>query len=151
MNMSNVCEIALSNATPDEIRDLLAHTKRIAVVGLSDKPDRPSYEVAAYMQQAGYRLLPVNPQVQGEILGEKVYASLSDIPEPVDLVNIFRRPEAVPALVEEAIRIGAKAIWMQEGIVHNAAAELARANGLKVVMDRCLLREHRRLAQDASA
>jgi len=149
--MSNVCEIALSNATPDEIRDLLAHTKRIAVVGLSDKPDRPSYEVAAYMQQAGYRLLPVNPQVQGEILGEKVYASLSDIPEPVDLVNIFRRPEAVPALVEEAIRIGAKAIWMQEGIVHNAAAELARANGLKVVMDRCLLREHRRLAQDASA
>lgn len=149
--MSNVCEIALNNATPDEIRDLLAHTRRIAVVGLSDKPDRPSYGVAAYMQKAGYRILPVNPQVQGEILGEKVYASLSDLPEPVDLVNIFRRPEAVPALVEEAIRIGAKAIWMQEGIVHNAAADLARANGLKVVMDRCLLKEHRRLASDASA
>ncbi|MFQ3594089.1 MAG: CoA-binding protein [Gemmataceae bacterium] len=144
--MNEVCELPLSNATPDEIRDLLLRSKVIAVVGLSEKPDRPSYGVAAYMQQAGYRIIPVNPQASGPILGEKVYASLKDIPEPIDLVDIFRRPDAVPEIVQEAIAIGAKAVWMQEGIVHNAAADQARAAGLHVVMDRCLLKEHRRMS-----
>jgi hypothetical protein len=143
--MNDVCEVALSNATPDEIRELLTRTRVIAVVGLSDKPDRPSYRVAAYMQQAGYRIVPVNPQVVGTILGETVYATLSDIPEPLDMVDIFRRPDAVPEIVKEAIALGAKSVWMQEGIVNNAAADDARAAGLSVVMDRCLLKEHLRM------
>jgi predicted CoA-binding protein len=137
--------VALSNATPDEIRELLQRTRVIAVVGLSDKPDRPSYGVAHYMQQAGFRIVPVNPQVQGTILGEKVYASLKDIPEPIDMVDIFRRPDAVPEIVKDAIAVGAKSVWMQEGIVNNAAADDARAAGLSVVMDRCLLKEHMRM------
>jgi predicted CoA-binding protein len=143
--MNDVCEVALSNATPDEIRELLQRTRVIAVVGLSDKPDRPSYGVAHYMQQAGFRIVPVNPQVQGTILGEKVYASLKDIPEPIDMVDIFRRPDAVPEIVKDAIAVGAKSVWMQEGIVNNAAADDARAAGLSVVMDRCLLKEHMRM------
>jgi predicted CoA-binding protein len=116
----------------------------IAVVGLSDKPDRPSHGVAAYMQSAGYRIIPVNPAVK-EVLGEKSYSSLKEIPENVDLVDVFRKPEAVPEIVEDAIAIGAKAVWMQEGVVHNAAADRARAAGLQVVMDRCILKEHRRI------
>ena len=143
--MNDVCEVALSNATPDEIRELLQRTRVIAVVGLSDKPDRPSYGVAHYMQQAGFRIVPVNPQLQGTILGEKVYASLKDIPEPIDMVDIFRRPDAVPEIVKDAIAVGAKSVWMQEGIVNNAAADDARAAGLSVVMDRCLLKEHMRM------
>ena len=96
------------------------------------------------MQRAGYRIIPVNPQV-AEVLGEKSYARLEDIPEPVDMVDIFRRAEFVPEIVESAIRIGAKTIWMQEGVVHEAAAERARQSGLAVVMDKCTLKEHRKL------
>ena len=142
--MSEVCEIPLENASPDEVREILKATKVIAVVGLSDKPDRPSYGVAAYMQRQGYRIIPVNPAV-AEVLGEKAYASLKDVPEKVDMVDVFRKPDALPGIVEEAIAVGAKSVWMQEGVVNNAAAERARAAGLKVVMDRCLLKEHRRM------
>jgi predicted CoA-binding protein len=139
--MSDACEMPLQNATPQEIRDILKTAKVIAVVGLSDKPDRDSYRVAAYLQSAGYRIIPVNPAVK-EVLGEKAYATLRDVPEKIDIVDVFRKPDAVPPIVEDAISVGAKAVWMQEGIAHNAAADRARAAGLKVVMDRCTLKEH---------
>ncbi len=126
------------------IPELLRNAHTIAVVGLSGKRYRPSYGVSEYMRTAGYRIIPVNPNEQ-QVLGEKSYASLDDVPEAVDIVNIFRRSEFVPDIVEAAIRKGAKAIWMQEGVVHEAAAERARASGLEVVMDRCILKEHRRL------
>lgn len=125
------------------IPELLSNSKTIAVVGLSSDPFRPSYGVTEYMQQAGYRIIPVNPK-ETEILGEKAYAKLSDIPFPVDIVNIFRRPVDVPPVVDEAIRMGAKSIWMQSGITHPEAAERAAAAGLTVVMDRCIMIEHRR-------
>lgn len=140
--MSDACELPLANATPDEIRQLLATARTIAVVGLSDNPDRDSHRVAAYLQQAGYRIVPVNPNL-ASVLGEPAFASLREVPVSVDVVDIFRKPEAVPSIVADAIAIGARAIWMQDGIVHNAAAEQARAAGLRVVMSRCLLREHR--------
>ena len=124
--------------------DLLRNSHTIAVVGLSGKRFRPSYGVSEYMQRAGYRIIPVNPH-EDEVLGEKSYASLDEVPEPVDIVDIFRRPEFVPEIVEAAIRKGAHAIWMQEGVIHEAAAERARAAGLEVVMDRCILKEHRRI------
>ncbi|MCC6340691.1 MAG: CoA-binding protein [Bryobacterales bacterium] len=127
------------------IRELLQESRTIAVVGLSGNRLRPSHGVAEYMRDQGFRIIPVNPN-ETEILGERSYASLEEIPERVDIVNIFRRPEFVPPLVESAIRIGAKCVWMQEGVVHEAAAERARAAGLLVVMDRCILKEHRRLA-----
>jgi hypothetical protein len=139
--MSDFCEMPQKNATSEEIREILNSARVIAVVGLSDKPDRDSYRVAADMQRAGYRIIPVNPAVK-EVLGEKSYSSLRDVPEKIDIVDIFRKPDAVPAIVEDAIAVGAKVVWMQEGIVHNEAADRARAAGLKVVMDRCLLREH---------
>lgn len=126
------------------IDEMLRSTKTIAVVGLSRKPWRASYGVSEYMQSAGYRIIPVNPH-EGEVLGETAYRTLDDVPEPVDMVNVFRRSEAVPEIVEAAIRIGAKSVWMQEGVEHEEAAALARAAGLSVVMDRCLLKEHRRL------
>ena len=126
------------------IPDMLRNAHTIAVVGLSSKRFRPSYGVSEYMQRAGYRIIPVNPQ-ETEVLGEKCYARLEDIPESVDIVDIFRRSEYVPEIVEAAIRKGARAIWMQEGVVHEAAAEKAREAGLDVVMDRCILKEHRRL------
>ena len=126
------------------IAELLRTTHTIAVVGLSDKRWRPSYGVSEYMQRAGYRIIPVNPGV-GEVLGEKCYPTVEAVPEPIDIVNIFRRSEAVPEIVDAAIRIRAKAIWMQEGVAHEAAAARARAAGLVVVMDRCLLKEHRKL------
>lgn len=128
----------------DELRVLLANTRTIAIVGLSDKPWRDSYRVAAYLQRHGYRILPVNPNLR-EVLGEKAYARLEDVPETIDLVDIFRRADAVPEIIDAAIVIGAKAVWMQEGVVHEAAAAKARAAGLQVVMDRCILKEHRRL------
>ncbi len=142
--MNEGCELPAQNATPDEVREILQTARIIAVVGLSDKPDRDSYRVAAYLQQHGYRIIPVNPAVQ-EVLGEKAYPRLEEVPERVDVVDIFRRAEAVPEIVESAIAIGAGVVWMQDGIVHNQAADRARAAGLKVVMSRCLLREHRRL------
>ena len=126
------------------IERILKSTKTIAVVGLSGNPMRPSFGVSEYMQDAGYRIIPVNP-TEETILGEKVYASLSAIPEPVDCVDVFRKPDAVPEIVDEAIAIGAKSVWLQEGVVHEEAAAKARAAGLDVVMDRCILKEHRRL------
>ena len=123
---------------------LLRSAKTIAVVGLSSRRARPSYGVSEYMQSRGYRIIPVNPR-ETEVLGEKAWATLDEIPEPVDIVDIFRRAEFVPDIVEAAIRIGAKCVWMQEGIVHEEAAARARAAGLEVVMDRCILKEHRRM------
>jgi predicted CoA-binding protein len=139
--MSDACETQPSDATPEEIRAILRETKVVAVVGLSDRPDRASYQVAAYLQAAGYRVIPVNPAVS-EVLGEKAYASLRDVPGPIDLVDVFRKSEAVPEVVEDAVAVGAKAVWMQEGVVHHAAAGRARAAGLRVVMNRCVLKEH---------
>ena len=127
------------------IAAILLDSHTIAVVGLSGKRYRPSYGVAEYMQKAGYRIIPVNPR-ESQILGEKCYPDLESIPEAVDIVNIFRRPEFVPAIVEAAIRKGAKAIWMQEGVVHEEAARQAEAAGLAVIMARCILKDHRRLA-----
>lgn len=143
--MANECEFPASNATSEEIAALLRSSKTIAVIGLSPKPERPSHSVSAYMQAHGYKILPVNPG-QTEILGEKVYKSLLEVPGRVDIVDIFREPSAVPEIVDQAIAIKAKSIWMQEGIVHNAAAEKARAAGLVVVMNKCIYKEHARLA-----
>jgi predicted CoA-binding protein len=126
------------------IRDLLRDSKTIAVVGLSGKKFRPSYGVAEYMQKAGYRIIPVNPN-ETEVLGEKSYARIEDIPEHIDIVDIFRRPEFVGPLVDSAIQVGANTIWMQEGVVHEDGAQKAREAGLAVVMDRCILKEHMRL------
>lgn len=120
---------------------ILKSSRTIAVVGLSSRRHRPSYGVAEYLQSAGYRIIPVNPQ-ETEVLGEKSYARLEDIPEKVDIVNVFRRSEFVPEIVEAAIRIGARAIWMQEGVLHSEAAAQARRAGLLVFMDTCMLKEH---------
>ena len=126
------------------IPQLLKSAKTIAVVGLSPRRMRPSHGVAQYLQEQGYRVIPVNPAAT-EILGEKSYARLEDVPEKIDVVDIFRRSENVPEIVESAIRIGAKAVWMQEGVIHEEAAKRAEAAGLFVVMDRCILKEHHRL------
>ncbi len=132
-----------ARAMSDAMEEILRTSRVIAVVGLSSRPNRPSYGVARYLQTAGYRIIPVNPG-ETEVLGEKAYARLEDIPEPVDIVNIFRRPEYVPEIVEAAIRIGAKAVWMQEGVGNPAAAEQARRAGLFVASDLCILKEHAR-------
>jgi hypothetical protein len=133
-------------ANPDDaaLRDLLKTVRTIAVVGLSPQPARPSHRVAQAMQRYGYRIVPVRPLVDA-VLGEKAYASLADIPFPVDLVNVFRAAEHVPAIVEQALALHLPAIWIQEGIVHDAAAQRAQAGGMTVVMDRCLLKETIRL------
>ncbi len=127
----------------DEITELLKRAKTIAVVGLSDSPLRPSHGVAAYMQSQGYRIIPVNPTIKGA-LGEKAVGSLSDIREKIDIVDVFRRPEGVPEVVDEAIKLGVPAIWLQEGVIHEDAAAKARQAGMFVVMDKCILKEHRR-------
>jgi predicted CoA-binding protein len=116
----------------------------IAVVGISSKPDKPAYSVPAYLQSKGYKIIPVNPNLD-EVLGEKAYPDLLSVPEKVDIVEIFRRIEDVPPVVEQAIQIGAKVVWMQEGIVHEQACEQARHAGLIVVMDTCMRATHRRL------
>ena len=129
-------------STPgDVILDILKNARTIAVVGLSSKHHRPSYGVAEYLQSVGYRIIPVNPH-EKEVLGERCYAKLEDIPEKVDVVDVFRRSKYVPEVVESAIRIGAKAVWMQEGVIHPDAAERARQAGLAVVMNLCILKEH---------
>ncbi len=128
------------------VLELLRTSRIIAVVGLSSKRWRPSFGVSEYMQRAGYRIIPVNPG-ETEVLGEKSYAGLEQIPEKVDIVDVFRRSEFVPDIVEQAIRIGARAVWLQEGVVHEEAAAKARAAGLIVVMDRCILKEHRKLVE----
>ena len=125
----------------DPIRELLAQTKTIAVVGLSDSPLRPSHGVSAYMQAQGYTIIPVNPTI-AEALGETSYPSLMDVPAKIDLVNIFRRPEFVDEVVDQAIQLKVPAVWMQEEVINEAAAAKARKAGLFVVMDRCILKEH---------
>jgi predicted CoA-binding protein len=135
------------NASPEEIGAILRKYHTVAVVGLSDKADRPSYQVAQYLQQHGYRIIPVNPGCR-EILGEKCYPTLADIPFPVEVVDIFRKVDAIPAIVADAVAVGARVVWMQLGLVDPQSARKAREAGLKVVMDRCLKIEHHdRLAQ----
>ena len=129
------------NPAPEQIKAMLQRVKTIAVVGLSPKPERPSFSVARAMQGFGYHIVPVRPAVN-EVLGEKAYARLADIPFPVDLVNVFRESAAIPGVVEECLAIGAPAIWIQEGIVHKEAAAKARDAGLAVVMDRCIWKEY---------
>jgi predicted CoA-binding protein len=126
------------------VAEILKQSRTIAVVGLSSKRFRPSYGVAEYMQRSGYRIIPVNPE-ESEVLGEKCYPDLDSVSEAIDIVDIFRRSEFVPDIVEAAIRKGAKAIWMQEGVTHEEAARRAAEAGLDVVMDRCILKDHRRL------
>jgi predicted CoA-binding protein len=128
----------------NNIPEILKSARTIAVVGLSSNPARPSNGVAAYMQRVGYRIIPVNPQ-ETEVLGEKSYARLEDVPEKIDIVDVFRRPEFVGEIVESAIKLGAKTVWLQEGVVDEAAAERARSAGLNVVMDRCILKDHRKM------
>lgn len=127
----------------ETIRKILKGSKVIAVVGLSPEPERPSNGVAAYLKRRGYKIIPVNPTAD-EVLGEKSYPDLKQVPVKIDIVDIFRRPEFVPQIVENAIMVGAKAVWMQEGIVHEEAARKARNAGLLVVMDRCMMKEHAR-------
>lgn len=128
--------------TTDHIADLLKNAKTIAVVGLSDSPLRPSHGVSAYMQTQGYRIIPVNPRIS-DALGEPSYASLLDVPDKIDIVDIFRRSEYVDEIVDQAIQLKVPAIWMQESVVNERAAEKARRAGIFVVMDRCILKEHR--------
>jgi len=123
------------------VKEILERYRTIAVVGLSSHPWRASYSVSRYMQNAGYRIIPVNP-LETEVLGEKAYPTLDEVPEPFEIVDIFRRPEYVPDIVEAAIRRGARVVWMQLGVVNEAAAARARAAGLEVVMDRCILQDH---------
>jgi len=128
----------------EDMEKILKGSRTIAVVGLSPRPERASHSVARYLQAQGYRIIPVNPSVE-EVLSERSYPDLASIPETVDVVDIFRRSEHVPLIVEAAIAVGARAVWMQEGVVHEKAAHQAKAAGLLVVMDRCMLVEHGRL------
>jgi predicted CoA-binding protein len=138
----------IARATDEQLQHILATCRTIAVVGISARQDRPAHTVPAYLQEHGYRLLPVNPNLH-EVLGEKAYPDLSSIPEPVDVVLIFRRSEMVPPIMTEAIHIGAKVVWMQEGIVHEDAAQVGRAAGLQVIMDTCMRATHKRLVAPA--
>ena len=142
--MTNPVEEAGSRgvcAAGDPVTEILRSSRTIAVVGLSSRGFRPSHGVSHYLQSAGYRIIPVNPH-ETEVLGERSYARLEDVPDRVDIVDIFRRPEFVPDIVDSAIRIRARAVWMQEGVIHSEAAEKARRAGLFVVMDACILKEH---------
>lgn len=138
------CEMPDGNPPDDEVKAILEESRTVAVVGMSSKPERDSHKVAAYLKEHGYRVIPVNPS-EDEILGEKSYAKLEDIPGKVDVVDIFRKPGAIPAIVDSAIAIGAGAVWMQLGLAHHESAEKARAAGLKVVQSKCMKVEHSRL------
>jgi len=144
--LQDICRAGSAKIAPmaesDPIRDLLASAKTIAVVGLSDSPLRPSYGVSAYMQAQGYRIIPVNPQIP-ESLGQTSYSSLLDVPEKIDISNILRRPEFVDEIVDQAIRLKVPAIWMQEEVINERAAEKARKAGMFVAMDLCILKEHK--------
>jgi predicted CoA-binding protein len=129
---------------PATIRDMLSASKTIAVIGLSADKTKPSHYVSAYMQQQGYKLYPINPAIT-EVLGEKSYPSLTALPIKPDIVDVFRLPNAIPAIVEEMIPLGLCNLWVQQGIINTEAAHLAEANGIRVVMDRCIMVEHRRL------
>lgn len=135
---------------PETIDEILERTKTIAVVGLSDKPERASHGVAAQMQRRGYRIVPVNPRLES-VLGEKSYASLKEIPFHVDMVNVFRAPNFVPGIVDETIAIGTPYLWLQEGVVHPEAIAKAEAHGIRVVADRCMFKEHLRWQADRKA
>lgn len=126
-----------------DIKSILEESKTVAVIGLSPREERDSHRVAKYLQSQGYRIIPVNPNAD-EILGERSYPDLASVPDPIDVVDVFRRSEAVPEIVEEAIQVGARTVWMQEGVIHEEAASRAREAGLQVVMDRCMMIEHRR-------
>jgi len=136
--------------SPDPILDILKSTRTIAVVGISSKRQRPSHEVSLYLLKAGYRIVPVNPN-ESEVHGLRCYASLEEFPEAIDVVDVFRRPAEVPPVADSAIRKGASVLWLQQGIIHRDAGEKARAAGLMVVMDACMLVEHRRRVQALSA
>ena len=135
------CEIPEYNPPSEEIKAILQRYKTVAVVGLSPKPQRDSHKVAKYLKENYYRIVPVNPG-QKEILGEKCYPNLKAIPFPIDIVDIFRKPEAIPPVVKDSIEIGAKVVWMQLGLAHNQAADKARKAGLQVVMNKCIKIEH---------
>ncbi|MFW6126705.1 MAG: CoA-binding protein [Thermodesulfobacteriota bacterium] len=137
------CQMPESNPDDEEIKQILKNNKVVAVVGLSPKPDRASHQVAQYLQEHGYQIVPVRPKAD-EILGEKAFANLRDIPFPVDIVDIFRQVEAIPGIVDEAIAIGAKVVWMQLGLAENQSACRAREAGLQVVMNKCMKIEHSR-------
>ena len=139
-----VCEIPTTNATDAQIKNILEGSLTIAVVGLSRNEAKPSHAVARYLKSQGYRIIPVNPNAD-ELLGEKCYPSLRKVPEKMDVVDIFRRPKDVGPVVEDALAIGAKVVWMQEGIVNNEAAEVGRRAGLTVVMNKCIMKEHKKL------
>jgi uncharacterized protein len=140
----------MNTANPETIQHILRECRTIAVVGLSSNPSRPSYGVAAYMKQQGYRVIPVNPN-EKKVHGEQAYPSLTAVPDKIDLVDVFRKPEEAGGIVDEAIKIGAKAVWLQEGVIDEAAAQCAQQAGLLVVMDRCWLKEHRRSGQEEPA
>ncbi len=129
--------MAFENPSREEIKRILQESRTVAVVGLSDDPSRDSHSVSAAMQAKGYKIIPVNPKAD-TILGEKAYPSLRDIPVPVDIVDVFRRPEHTPAIAKEAVEIGAKTLWLQLGVVNEEAAEIAQSAGLNVIMDRCI-------------
>lgn len=132
-----------ADVVTDEVAEVLKKAKNVAVVGLSSSPLRPSYGVAAYLQTHGYRIIPVNPHIHGA-LGEKAYATLADVPEKIDIVNVFRRPDAVPEVVDQVLRLKLPVLWLQEDVINEEAAEKARQAGVFVVMDRCILKEHRK-------
>ena len=140
-----ICEISLTQPSEKEIVEVLKEYNKIAIVGLSPKKDRDSNRVARYLLDKGFEVVPVNPNC-GEILGQVSYPSILDIPEEVEVVDIFRKPSAVMGIVDEAITKGAKVIWMQEGVVNNQASDKAKEAGLKVIMDRCILKEHAKWA-----
>jgi predicted CoA-binding protein len=139
-----ICELPERNASSEEIRRLLTSARTIAIVGLSGNPARDSHRVAAYLQEHGYRVIPVNPALE-EVLGEKSYPDLASVPVPIDIVDVFRKPQAIPGIVDDAIAAKAKAVWMQLGLADNAAAAKARAAGLAVVMSKCIMAQHRGL------
>ena len=130
------------NPNEEEIRDLLKEARNVAVVGLSDKPHRTSHAIARALQGLGYRIFPVNPNLTGPVLGEEPYSTVSEIKEPIDIVDVFRRGETVPPVAEDAVAAGAGALWMQLGVVNDTAAAHAAENGLTVVMDRCIKVDH---------
>lgn len=140
------CEIAEKNVTEQDLVEILNRSRTVAVIGISHKEDRDSHKVAKYLKDHGYKMIPVNPKYK-EVLGEPCYPNLKSVPEHIDVVDIFRNIEAIPAIVDEAITVGAGCVWMQLGLAHNGAAEKARCAGLKVVMNKCIKIEHAHLMQ----
>ena len=131
-----------SNPDADEIKRILEESRNVAVVGLSDSPFRTSHAIASAIQRAGYRIFPVNPNLTGPVLGEQPYATLQEVPEPIDIVDVFRRSEKVPPVAEDAVAAGAKVLWLQSGVINTEAARYAEEHGLTVVMDRCIKVDH---------